>query len=224
MEHIFGEEAWPSHLAGIGMGLATASGDGIAFVNEPWIQDSLALALEPSWRVRLAAGASGAKNDPAHDTETIASLQRLVREEAGIIRFVATVLAMLAAAPDVERIAAPFGGHRYAGGRKVPLLGHNTVSIKLPKKKPQRYLVGELYKAARDRRRHRAHEVRGHFRMIERGKLLPRRCDHHPTMVENGVGICLRCERLIRWIAPHNRGDLGLGWIDHDYILERDKR
>jgi hypothetical protein len=38
-------------------------------------------------------------------------------------------------------------------------------------------------------------------------------------MVENGLGICERCELLIRWIADQTRGDEALGVVTHTYDI-----
>lgn len=59
------------------------------------------------------------------------------------------------------------------------------------------------------------HPVRGHWRVVERGKKLPILCRHEPTEVDNGLALCTRCERLIRWIElPHGRGDPRLGIVN----------
>jgi hypothetical protein len=79
-------------------------------------------------------------------------------------------------------------------------------------------VLGDYFKHESARRRR--HKVRGHWRVIEKGKRLPVPCNHRPTMVEGGVGICLACERLIRWIPWFMRGDASLGFVEQDYTVE----
>lgn len=144
----------------------------------------------------------------------------VLNEEAGILRYVLVILAMLSEAPNVKEPVKPKEGFRYKGMNKLPYFGHTLVSLKLPKKKPVRYTMRLLDKASDNARKLRAHTVRGHFRQIERGKPLPYPCKHEPVMVENGLGMCKKCERMIRWVPSHTRGDSSLGWVYHDYRIE----
>lgn len=145
-----------------------------------------------------------------------------IREDIGLMRFFVTMLAMLNEAPTVRHVAKPRGGPRYAGMNTLPYLTHSIVEVTLPKRKNAvTYLSGLFNKASAERRKNRAHWARGHWRQIEYGKgPQARACSHHPTLVEEGVGICTRCERMIRWIPSHQKGDAALGWVTHDYVIE----
>lgn len=130
------------------------------------------------------------------------------------------ILALLAEAPNIKESVKPKEGFRYKGMYKLPYFSHSIIRLKLPKKKPVRYVMRLIDKASDNARKLRAHTVRGHFRQIERGKPLPYPCKHEPVMVENGLGMCKKCERMIRWVPSHTRGDSSIGWVYHDYRIE----
>jgi hypothetical protein len=81
-------------------------------------------------------------------------------------------------------------------------------------------IVERLLSNSGERETRRRHPVRGHWRQIEYGKRMPFRCDHTPTMVEDGIGICTRCERMVRWIKPTVKGDASKGWVNHTYVVD----
>jgi hypothetical protein len=140
-----------------------------------------------------------------------------LEENAGNMRWLITILAMMNQVPTIKHYF-PANGHRIKRGKSVPYLDHNVITLKLPKENYLAIINRRLNKAAADRRKNRAHLVRGHFRTMEHGKGI--QCRHAPTLVENGVGYCLRCEQKIRWIAEAQRGDASLGWVNHDYVVE----
>lgn len=225
LANVFGESAFPKGVETIGIG-AMAERGSERFVYTPWVENRVNICVEPmtltAYQEVIRRAEQSHRRDIVQDTfrATTHGILYSIQEEAGIIRFLIAVLAMLNNAPNVKVIHAASPGVRMKGMHKVPYLGHNTIHLELPKRKPVVHLHRILGKASEDRRRNRAHKVRGHFRQIEYGKKLPFKCDHEPTMVENGVGICLRCERMIRWIDPQVRGDSSLGWVNHDYVLE----
>lgn len=146
------------------------------------------------------------------------SVQLCVEEDAGILRFITTVLGLLNEAPNIREPKQARAGYRTMGMNKLQYLGHSMIHLKLPKTKPMRFISRLLDHASNERRRNRAHVARGHWRQVEYGTKF--RCDHNPTLVENGMGICTKCERIIRWIPAHQRGDASLGWVTHEYTLE----
>lgn len=153
----------------------------------------------------------------ADDYQT--SVKISMQEDMGLLRFVTTVLGMINNAPR-EFKAVTRKGSTTMGMHQLKYLGHATVHITIPKSKGVRFISKLLDKASAERRKLRAHNFRGHWRNVEYGKG-ERGCDHFPTMVENGIGICTRCERMIRWIPSGTRGDPQLGWVHHDqYIVE----
>lgn len=218
--------------ANVGIG-ATMEGLGDQYIILDWVANRIACALEPTWyagmqehlatvpefptskAVRNAIEQVEASVKFVDDTLTD-HLLYVLHEDRGIMRFIIAVLALMSNAAEVRQVVVPAAGHRGLPGKRLPYLGHSTITLDLPRRKPIRVFAKELDVASALRRHNRAHTVRGHFRMVEHGKG-GFRCDHVPTMVENGLGICLRCERLIRWIPNHVRGDAELGWVTHDY-------
>lgn len=184
----------------------------------PWARHRIISLLEPTWG-EASLEATGTIETKVVRDFLVDRVQHCARETRGVIRFLITVLALLNQAPNVKHIHAGRAGYRPKGMHRLPYLGHSTVTIELPKTKPMIVLARSLDKAAKDRRHYRAHHVRGHFRVAEYGKRPDLRCDHLPTMVEDGLGICTRCERLIRWVPHHTRGDATLGWVEQDYHL-----
>lgn len=178
------------------------------FVAFPEFQNRVQVGWEPTWSEIL----KGSKDR----REKV--IYRLL-EDAGLMRFAIIFLALLNAAPTVKEHHAAPGGHRFRGGKFVPYMDHSVITVKLPKG-GVRAVIDRIDVASADRRRNRAHRVRGHFRQVERGRKTIVPCKHEPTLVENGLGICLRCERLIRWIPNHQRGDASVGWVTHDYEVE----
>lgn len=208
---------------GIGAMVANQDGSNKRLAQLPWVVDRLAACMEPLHACAMADYQKIHSKDAwsrAH--AAIADhVAYVLTEDRGIMRFLIVVLAMLNQAPNVRRVPVNSGGHRVTRGRKLDYLGHSLVTLELPKRKNYTYLTQlnrELDYAAAERRRNRAHRVRGHFRQVERGKgPLAYSCSHIATLVENGLGICARCERLIRWVPNHVRGDAELGWVLHDY-------
>lgn len=187
----------------------------------PWMNNRIALCMEPMHLHSLADYLKIHDNEAQNASVTeqlVRHLWYVLKEDRGIMRFLISVLALMNNAPNIKRIPVANPGHRQTRGRNLEYLGHSIVTLDLPKKKTITVLTKALDFASNERRRNRGHEVRGHFRQIERGKApLAYRCEHVPTLVENGVGICMRCERMIRWIPSHARGDAELGWVTHEY-------
>lgn len=219
---MFGRKPFPPELAAIGMTTFRIDGPKAIVMGSPWVKGHLALAHEPITRAIHASTLEAAAQRPRARDEIMAELINVfyytLQEESGTVRFLVAILAMMNEAPTVKRIHPPRPGYHTRGMNKLRYLNHTHVELKLPKTKPMVYLSKLLDRASSDRRRNRAHMVRGHFRQIERG--LPGiHCKHEPTMVEDGVGICARCERIIRWVPSFERGDAALGWVNHDYEL-----
>jgi hypothetical protein len=127
-----------------------------------------------------------------------------------------TMLAVINGLPHDVRLRTSAPGKRTVGMHQLPYLSWSTISIAIP---PEDQLITArklLDKAGREVRRLRRHTVRGHWRVVDR-KPVTRLCRHMPTMVEKSEAVCERCERLIRWIDAHERGDETLGVVDHAY-------
>jgi hypothetical protein len=136
-------------------------------------------------------------------------------ERSGILKYLIVMLATINDVPLTTKWIKPRGTMLTKGG-PIHRLDHYEVGIKVPKTMDVRYVGRTLDKAAVHAQR-AWHRVRGHWRIIEPGKRLPILCRHEPTLVDNGLAICQRCERLIRWITDHHRGNPALGVIDHSY-------
>lgn len=219
-----GQGLWHGHpaemqimrYAHIGLGVTGENG----LAAHPEFDNRLTLANAPLMAEMIYQSAISSKSELSRRqmAEKFGhALRTELFEHAGIVRQVITVLAMMNQVPTVKHYF-PAGGHRLRHRKSIPFLDHNVITLQLPKTKAIPYIVKTLNKESDDRRRNRAHMVRGHFRTIEYGK--SSRCKHAPTMVENGVGICLRCEQMIRWIPEKQRGDASLGWVVHDYLVE----
>jgi hypothetical protein len=141
-----------------------------------------------------------------------------VKEEAGIIRWLVTLLASINNLPKDIRDVPTSTRTRVAHGHRLALMSHRTISIKLPRDdrvvRARELLDNTLSADPRP-----WHKVIGHWRVIERGKMRGRVCRHIPTMVENGVAICERCELLVRWVSDYERGDHKIGVIEHTYAI-----
>lgn len=214
---------YTEHVANMGIGATTSNAyDGKSCVILPWVANRLGVAVEPIWNMAFNSILIGTKMhvQEKHLKEDLARhITYILREDIGIMRFMIAVLALLNAAPNVKHVPVKQQGFRRKGLKRLEYLGHSKIILELPKRKTIKVLYGALDYASHERRRLRGHMVRGHFRQVEHGKARIV-CDHIPTLVENGLGICLQCERLIRWIPSHPRGDATLGWVTHDYEIK----
>lgn len=206
----------PKGIEAVGIGLQAAIGTSKAVAMTPWIENRLQVAIEPLYQIAMDEFIKNNGNIVTLSNHMVKQTIYSLRENSGLIRFMITALALLNNAPNVKHIVSPKTGYQLRNFHKVPYLGHRTVELVIPKRKPIVHFTKLLKNASDERRKVRAHSVRGYFRQIEHGKPTIR-CDHVPTLVENGLGICLKCERMIRWIPTHTRGDATLGWVQHDY-------
>lgn len=137
-----------------------------------------------------------------------------VRENAGMLRWIVTLLAVINGLPRDVRPVVTRPGRIQVGSSMLPYFQHNSISITVPRDNRVVWAKKILDHEARNSRR-AWHKVIGHWRVIERGKKMTHFCRHMPVMVEKGVAVCERCEMLIRWINPHERGDPTIGIVDH---------
>src|SRR5262249_33787458 len=137
------------------------------------------------------------------------------RELSGVLRWIVCLLACINELPRDVRPVATRPGKRPVGLHMLPYLRHSNLSLRLPRDNRVVWAPRQLDKSFRNAQRAQ-HGVMGHWRVIERGKST-HICRHLPTMVEEGVGICERCEMLVRWIDAHTRGDPALGIVEHTY-------
>jgi hypothetical protein len=139
-----------------------------------------------------------------------------IYEEVGHIRFIVTMLAAMNGIPKEIREAHTRTGKRTIGANILPYFQHRTVSLKIPTDNRTQWARSHLQGALRNAPR-AWHRVKGHWRVIELGKARGHICRHHPVMIENGVGMCEKCQLIIRWIKQHERGTPEIGIVEHTY-------
>jgi hypothetical protein len=189
--------------------------DGLSYVAAPdWFVNRSAVIYNPWWQHYI--------EDRDRERRYRVMIHE-ARELSGAFRWVITMLATINGLPrDVKPVHQRTGG-RTVGMNVLPYFQHNNLSLTIPRDDRVVYARQALDRLARNSRRPQ-HDVIGHWRVIERGKAKGL-CRHMPVMVEHGVGLCERCELLIRWISNHTRGDPTLGIITHDvYNIHGKKR
>lgn len=190
------------------------------------------------WRSILGAGSSPdatvASAIMGHETPSVSIAQSelmggirykpsgivaLLREWAGVGRRAWALLATINDLPLVYSDVRASKGF-VARGRYRRFLDHRTITINVPQK-DQTKLAKQLITLIR----HRAHQVRGHWRDDWRQKPSAR-C---PQLVETGLhawnaeGFCERCHGHRIWVHEHQRGDASLGFVTHDYLVKHDE-
>jgi hypothetical protein len=98
-----------------------------------------------------------------------------------------------------------------AQGRYRKFLDHAIVTLTLPKGRDPQKVARQIIARARKR----AHEVRGHWRDDWR-KPLRDGCLHE----FDEYMVCHLCGGHQFWIRQHQRGDVSLGFVTHDYKVE----
>jgi hypothetical protein len=140
-------------------------------------------------------------------------------ERTGVFRWLITALAMINDVPKTMKAVRARPGRMSAKLNSIKYFDHHIVTIKVPKGTAVRFASREMTRNAIAAHRAR-HQVRGHWRIIESGLRTPILCRHEPTEIDGSYAMCQRCERLLRWIPSHHRGDARLGFIKHDYLVE----
>lgn len=138
-----------------------------------------------------------------------------VHDGRGDLRFLATAMAMLNTVPITykERPAKGFYRRKF---RNVPFLSSSTLTIHAAKPKVV-WTVTNALKGVGSR--HMRHEVRGFWRNAEY-KIGQRGCAHIPVERDGDYALCGKCQRLLRWIDHHERGDASLGFKHHSYRVK----
>jgi len=123
-------------------------------------------------------------------------LADVMREHAGDLRFLVSLLAVMNEVPIILNPVESRGSFM-AGGKMQPFFSHRTVGIDLPARyrKQRRTKIAKLIAAAVKSRKRR-HQVRGHMR---------RYYDKNKTLKKEV------------WINSHARGDATLGWVHQDW-------
>lgn len=135
-------------------------------------------------------------------------------EFAGVTRYVLSFLATLNQAPITKTVVGPQGGF-VARGKYRKYLEHTVVSLKLPARAKPHVLARRLVAEAR----RRAHPVRGHWRLYQRGPgalCLP---GGHLWGPGEKHAPCLQCSAWRTWILEHQRGNDRAGFVTHEYAV-----
>jgi len=127
---------------------------------------------------------------------------------------------MLHAVPVITNQIAPTG-HRMLVTGKRPYMTYRTVTIKLPKMRA----IAVINRAVRNvqRWKNKAHMVRAHWRGFLKKDSYPCARHAHDWLTDGTYRLCQnpKCEAEARYIEEHKRGDESLGWVKHDYVLDR---
>ena len=137
------------------------------------------------------------------------------KELAGTVRWIVAMLAAFNALPRDLKPVATRPGRKAVGMNSVPYFQHRNLTIKLPRDNRVVWAARQMDRIARNSKRP-WHRVSGHWRVVDRGRQIGHICRHLPVEVDHGLGLCERCEMLIRWIPNHTRGDSNIGIIEHD--------
>jgi hypothetical protein len=152
--------------------------------------------------------------------EIAAELTKNAKENAGLLRWMVTVLAMLNEVPVISNHVQPTGLQRVRLNTKRPLLDFHRLTLRVPKTKALPWIERKL---SHSERRHKAHEVRSHWRSYPPKK--PPGCKEHQWLYdhEHGYRLCEICESFSRNIPEHVRGDPSLGWVRKDYVVKKEQ-
>jgi hypothetical protein len=186
--------------------------DQVRAVPPAWAQFKVAAVPEPLWAAHYS--------DPKKHKGLMRLVAHDMQERAGLLRYLICLLGSMNDAPTSHRDVKGRKGERTVGAHRLKYFDHSVVTINVPKSKALKFVSRELDKAATQAQR-ALHQVRGHYRVIEYGHRLPYVCRHVPLLMEDGVGFCERCERMIRWIDDHQRGDPRLGITEPSYVVTR---
>lgn len=139
-------------------------------------------------------------------------------EQRGDARILVALLSLVNEVPIIKELRKP-SGHVNMGGTLKPYLQNSIVRIDIPTK---RYMtvVRSLLKHAQRRAKAR-HEVRGHWRTIVHKKAHERVIKKPDGTVERIQILAGELERV--WVESHERGDASVGYIRHNYLVDKGK-
>jgi hypothetical protein len=180
------------------------------FVAAPWFINRGAVIVDPFWNSWRGINLS---------KKILASE---IIENAGAIRWLVTFLGALNALPKDLRQAQTQTKKRQVGAHILPYFQHRTITINLPRDDRIVWANKHLQSSLKNMPRP-WHQVLGHWRIIERGKK-QHLCRHMPTMIEDDIAMCQKCQLMIRWIKSHNRGDPAVGIVTHTYKTKAPKQ
>jgi len=166
------------------------------------------------------------ENAGRNTTHRLQNLSKVISDEvtefAGMMRWIVCVLAMLNEVPTRANFVQPMHTMRWGLTRKVAAFDYHRLTLRLPKTRALPYIERKLSNVER---KHKAHEVRQHWRTY----LHPdKQCrpDEHDWVYdeEHGYALCGKCEAYRRRIPEHVRGDASLGWVRKEYVIKPSKQ
>lgn len=144
----------------------------------------------------------------------------LLTEWMGVLRRVWSLLAA------IDHLPIAYGEVRQskgflARGRIRKFLDHKTITLNIPAKRDTRVIARQAIAAAHRKR----HEVRAHWRDDWRNPPSKHCNPHLWEFVDENNPDLIRCE-LCRGrqfhVIKHERGDAGLGYVTHDYVVKHE--
>lgn len=148
--------------------------------------------------------------------DTFWTTHYMIIESAGIMRHAIAFLATLNDIPIASREVRPSKGY-IARGSHHKFLAHSVITLNVPERKQRLALAQKLVALAR----RRAHSVRGHWRLYQRGEGLCFASEHEwGPQDDKGHASCARCSAWRTWIDEHERGDASLGYVTHEYRVQ----
>jgi len=169
-----------------------------------WLIHRMAVILDPWWNLHI-------DNDP----RKFKLVLNQIMENAGHLRWIITMLAAINGIPKSIRPLPVRTDRRTLGMHRLKYFTSSVVELTIPAEDKLAYARSKLNKASSNV--HRPwHKVRGHWRVVEYGKA-QYFCRHDPVMVEHGLGICTKCELLVRWINDFVQGTPEEGIHQHDH-------
>lgn len=141
-------------------------------------------------------------------------VDKMIVEMGGLARYAMSLLATINDIPVLHTFEAQHRGF-VARGAHRKFLDHTVIRLNVPQTRNTRLLAQKLIAIARKR----AHEVRGHWRLYQRGEGAVCTPGQHQWMAEDERGhcACMNCSSWRTWIHPHQRGDASLGYVTHEY-------
>jgi hypothetical protein len=169
--------------------------------------------VSPFYKPLIDMAESGRGGDPDGFKFGSAAKGEL-REFAGHMRWLVTVLAMLNEVPIQTRELKRDPGYRPNFRHRRPEIDHHVVTLAIPRTKPIQQIERHLRETGQQRR---AHDVRSHWRTY----LTERPCGREDHVweydQEHGYRLCGNCMTFSRLIHEHVRGNSELGWVKKEY-------
>lgn len=140
--------------------------------------------------------------------------RRYLEEQAGDLRYLWALLATINDLPILRTQIKPDRGHMVRGSYKR-FSEHTMITLRVPGRASLSAVARRALRASR----RRAHQVRGHWRVDWRAA--PAALCEHVWVSEDGQVRCRECKGRKTWIHEHQRGDASVGFVLHDYAVQR---